>query len=437
MSIRLKITFFLMLIAALSFAQNIPEYSFIANGWANNSVNTAIFRKNSLVTFRDTQFAAFYDAEKRVVLAKRKLGSSDWIIRQTQFHGKPEDAHNVISLMADGEGFLHLAFDHHNNSLHYSRSLAPGSLEMSVEMPMTGKEEDELSYPEFYKLPDGNILFFYRDGGSGRGNLIINKYNVKTKQWTRLQDNLISGEKKRNAYWQTCTDKKGTIHISWVWRESPDVSSNHDMCYARSTDGGLSWEKSTGEKYLLPIMAQTAEHAWEIPQKSELINQTSMACDEKGNPFIASYWRDVESAVPQYHIIYKIGKVWQQNAFNFHIQPFSLSGMGTKRIPISRPQLLVKGSGKKAAMLLLFRDEERGNKPSALIVLNLTTQAWKIKDLAEDNLGSWEPTYDTELWNTQNILHLFVQHTEQTDAEGISELAAQPINVLEWKPDFK
>ena len=32
--------------------------------------------------------------------------------------------------------------------------------------------------------------------------------------------NLVSGEGKRNAYWQAVTDKKGTIHISWVWRES-------------------------------------------------------------------------------------------------------------------------------------------------------------------------------------------------------------------------
>jgi hypothetical protein len=94
-----------------------------------------------------------------------------------------------------------------------------------------------------------------------------------------LQNNLIDGQNKRNAYWQTCIDEKGTIHVSWVWRETPDVSSNHDMCYACSKDGGITWQKSTGEKYTLPITAATAEYAVRIPQKSELINQTSMATE--------------------------------------------------------------------------------------------------------------------------------------------------------------
>lgn len=94
-----------------------------------------------------------------------------------------------------------------------------------------------------------------------------------------MQNNLIDGQNKRNAYWQTCIDEKGTIHVSWVWRETPDVSSNHDMCYACSKDGGITWQKSTGEKYTLPITAATAEYAVRIPQKSELINQTSMATE--------------------------------------------------------------------------------------------------------------------------------------------------------------
>ena len=102
----------------------------------------------------------------------------------------------------------------------------------------------------------------------------------------QLSDNLIDGEGKRNAYWQACVDDKNIIHISWVWRESPDVASNHDLCYARSKDGGVTWENSRGKKYQLPINATTAEYAWHIPQNSELINQTSMSADKSGNPII-------------------------------------------------------------------------------------------------------------------------------------------------------
>ncbi|MGO8055575.1 BNR-4 repeat-containing protein, partial [Rhizobium leguminosarum] len=62
----------------------------------------------------------------------------------------------------------------------------------------------------------------------------------------------------------------------------------HDICYARSKDGGKTWEKSSGEKYQSPITAANAEYALRIPQKSELINQTSMFADAQGNPYIAN-----------------------------------------------------------------------------------------------------------------------------------------------------
>ena len=40
----------------------------VAPGWAANSVNAVVFRKNSLVTHGDTQYIAFYDKDAYVVL---------------------------------------------------------------------------------------------------------------------------------------------------------------------------------------------------------------------------------------------------------------------------------------------------------------------------------------------------------------------------------
>ena len=150
---------------------------------------------------------------------------------------------------------------------------------MSKKMPMTGKKEGRVTYPEFYRLPNGNLLFLYRDGSSGSGNLMMNHYSLKTKEWTQRQAAFINGEGKRNAYWQMCIDTRGTIHLSWVWRESGDVATNHDMGYARSEDQGRTWLKSNGEQYRLPITADSAEYAARIPQRHELINTTSMCAE--------------------------------------------------------------------------------------------------------------------------------------------------------------
>lgn len=406
-------------------------------GWAKNTVNTAVFRKNSLVSNDVFQFVSYYDGEGFLTIGKRQLNSESWTVQRTAYTGHAADAHNVISMMVDGDGYLHVAWDHHNGRLRYAKSTEPEGLQLGEEEAMIGSEENRVTYPEFFALPNGDLLFFYRDGGSGAGNLIINKYELSQKKWTRLHTNLISGEGQRNAYWQAYVDQKGTIHVSWVWRESPDVASNHDMAYTCSKDGGLTWQRSDGKPYTLPVTAENAEYAARIPQQSELINQTAMAADEDGNPFIATYWRSADSQVPQYKIIYLTKGKWQVKSLDFRTTAFSLSGHGTKEIPISRPQLLVSGKGKKTALLLLFRDKERGSKASALKLNDIRKDNFEIVDLSSGSLGAWEPTYDTELWRSKKSLALYVQQTDQKDGEGLLDVEPTTVRVIEWQPDFR
>jgi BNR repeat-containing family member len=406
----------------------------VDSGWARNSINTVPFRKNSLVSAKGFQFISFYNQDGEVVVGRRKLGTVTWTLQTTRYKGATTDAHNAISIMVDGEGYLHLAWNHHNSPLMYCKSTSPLSLEFGPMTSMTGKNEERITYPEFHLLKNGNLLFFYRDGRSGSGKLAINQYDVKTRLWSSVSDNLIDGETHNNPYWQASIDPRGTIHISWVWRGSYDVSSNHDLCYARSDDNGKTWEKSTGEKYVLPITESTAEYAWKIPKESELINQTSMTTDVAGNPFIATYWRNAGNEIPQYHIVYKSGGAWQNISLNFRSTPFRLAGGGTKRIPIARPQVFVTGKGKDLSVIMVFRDEERKHRVSALIMKNLSAPHWDIVDLTNTDMGSWEPTYDIELWNQKKIIDLFIQHVEQADAEGLVKSKPQMISVLEWNP---
>jgi len=430
-----KIFFYIVLQCSifLSYSQSIENIKTIfvdSSGWANNSINTVIFRKNSLCTYKNTQYISFYNRDAFIVLGKRQLGETTWQLKITNLKANANDAHNCISMMVDGDGYLHIAWNHHGNKLHYCESITAGSLQMTEELSMTGIAETNVTYPEFHYLPNGNLIFLYRDGQSGEGNLVINSYDIKSKTWKQLHRNLIDGEKQRNAYWQACVDAKGTIHISWVWRETSDVASNHDLCYAKSDDGGITWKKSSNEKYTLPINAATAEYICAIPQKSELINQASMYADEAGNPFIATYWRDKGDTIPQYHILYRKNKKWQIENTGFRKTAFSLSGGGTKRIPISRPQIMVFNNG---AVALIFRDEERGSKVSLAVNKNIATNNWRIKDITDTSVGSWEPTYDTELWKQKKQLHLFVQYTEQKDGEGKANILPQPVKVFEVK----
>jgi len=404
----------------------------VAKGWAKNSVNATIFRTNPVATYGDTQYIAFYSEDAHVVLAKRKLGTTKWQIHKTRYKGNTKDAHNGISIAVDGSGILHVSWDHHCDPLNYCQGVAPGSLKLTDKMPMTGQNEKRVTYPEFYNLEDGSLLFLYRDGGSGNGDTMLNRYDIKTRKWSVIQHPLIDGQGERNAYTnQIAIDKHGNWHISWCWRETGDVATNHDICYAKSTDKGDIWEKSTGEKYTLPITADNAEYVCRIPQNSELINQTSMTVDSNGWPLIAAYWRPQGTEVPQYHLIYYDGEKWNTAQISQRKTPFTLSGGGTKRLPISRPKILADSSDR---LYVIFRDQERSGRVSVAVCQDTKRMKWRIEDLTNDSVGLWEPSYDSILWQRENVLHLFLQKVEQKDRDVLEDMPPQMVSVLEWTP---
>lgn len=402
----------------------------IARGWAKNQINTVVFRKNSLTSHGKYQYAAFYNEVGKVVLAKRSLGSARWDIRETQYVGDVKDAHKSISIAVDRSGFLHVVWNQHNSRLQYCRSRQPGSLELSAEMPMLGDKENSVTYPEFYNLPHGDLLFFYRDGFSGKGNLVINRYDTGTRKWFRVQDRLIDGEGSRNAYWQATVDQHGAIHLSWVWRETSDVWSNHDICYARSSDGGRTWTTSFGKNYQLPITAASAEYVARIPEGSDLINQTTMYTDAYGRAYIAAYWRVAGTTVPQLRLVYSDGRSWRMSQITYRSGPFTLRGVGTRRIPLSRPLVMVNSKH----VFVVFRDAERGNRITVARSEDLEQDRWSFTDLMDIDVGLWEPTYDAMAWVARKELHLLVQKVGQGEAESLEEMPPQMVSVVQWRP---
>jgi hypothetical protein len=298
---------------------------------------------------------------------------------------------------------------------------------------MTGTHEDRVTYPEFFNLADGGLLFMYRSGGSGRGNTMLNRYDAHTGKWTPVRHSLIDGQGQRNAYTnQLAIGRDGVWHLSWCWRETGDVATNHDLCYARSADEGRTWTRSDGSAYEPPITAATAEVARAVPQKSELINQCTSAVDSKGRPMIATYWRSPGSDIPQYQLVWHDGTTWRTSQISRRTTPFRLSGGGTKRIPISRPKLAVDDDDR---VYVLFRDAERGDRVSVAVSSDPDRGRWKITDLTADPVGLWEPAYDTRPWRRDGVMHIFVQRVGQGDGETLEDVPPQMISILEWKPE--
>jgi hypothetical protein len=424
----------LALVAGAAHAQQAPDVRRVpvGEGWARSSINAVVFRGSSVVTHDRTQYTAWYDADARVVLAKRTLGSDRWELRRTEHTGTVADAHNAISLGVDGAGVLHVAWDEHNGPLRYARAVRAGSLELAPPSTMTGARESRVTYPQFHRLRNGDLLFVYRDGQSGKGDVMLNRWDVRRGRWSAVQHPLVDGEGARNAYVNgLAVDATGGWHLTWCWRETPDVATNHDVLYAYSPDEGRTWRTSAGARYALPITAATAEVAWRVPQGSELINQTSTAVDAAGRPLVATYWRPAGTDVPQFQLVWHDGARWRASQVGARTRPFRLSGGGTKRIPVSRPLVVADGRG---AVYVVFRDEERGGGITVAASTDPARADWRLSELDPTPVGQWEPTHDPVLWARERRLHLFVQRVGQGDGETLERLPPQTVSILEWAP---
>ena len=157
-------------------------------GYARTSVNNVPFRNNSIVTEGTTQYITFYDDDGYVMIGKRELGDTEFETIQTEITGEPTNAHNNISIITDGDGVIHLTVNFHNGHLHYYRGQSPGSLNLT-RRTMIGQnhgsvadQENQVTYTEFYRLPSGDLIFVYRNGTSGNGDMVLNRYSVSSRR---------------------------------------------------------------------------------------------------------------------------------------------------------------------------------------------------------------------------------------------------------------
>ena len=139
--------------------------------------------------------------------------------------------------------------------------------------------------------------------------------------------------------------------------------------------------------------------------------------------------------MPQYHLIHHDGTTWRTSQISDRKTPFSLSGGGTKRIPISRPRIVADSSGLTGKAYMLFRDGERGNRVSVAICNDLSNPKWQYRDLTDFSVGMWEPSYDTEIWKRLKTFHIYVQKVGQGDGETTEDWPPSEVSILEWKPE--
>lgn len=283
-----------------------------------------------LLTHGGNQFVAYYDAEGRMSVAKRRLTESTWE------HARLPvtlgwDSHNHLTLGVDARGHVHLSGRMHDDPLIYFRTTEPLDITTLERVPaMVGEGEEHMTYPRFSTGPDGNLLFSYRSGASGKGDLWFNEYDVEQRQWRRLAPGpVIDGERVRSAYavGPTLGDDRWW-HLVWVWRDTNDAATNHDLSYARSRDL-VNWENGAGEQLPAPIRFSTGEVVDPVPVLGGLINNnTRLGFDGKGRPVIAYHKHDDSGHTQLYNARLEDGR-WTVHRTSSWRERWEFGGGGT------------------------------------------------------------------------------------------------------------
>lgn len=241
------------------------------------------------VTYMGWQYVIYYTGKDRskpageshgeVFVARRKLGTGDWQRARIQGHKiVTDDAHNRPAIaISEGDGRIHVTFDHHAFDWMNYANTATGIADNPEAAPwndqtFTFRRNFEwpdfrwsVTYPAFVKSGEGDLLLYFRDGGSGNGEMQKVLYDSETHSWdraiTRISTNkgTFRGEQSNRGPYlaqgiQVAPD--GSLQLSWLFRESvcqsgvkkagEGIACNRGIYYARSPDGGKTWLRTDG-----------------------------------------------------------------------------------------------------------------------------------------------------------------------------------------------
>jgi hypothetical protein len=451
------------------------------NGYAGSAINSIAFAQNNLITLGNQQFISYYrrhasdpnhPANNTVLVARRTLGESLWEIFPTPFTSfNINDTHNVISMAIDGDGVIHMSWGMHGNPLLYARSTGsvlggdPIVMTSLGTAGMTG-QENGVTYPKFQTLPDGDVVFLFREGGSGSGDWFLNRYDTDTDTWAPLHANgggvhqpfmLGRGDSPDNCFYpdRLTLGPDGMLHLAGVFRYNadslagqPGYQTNHRYVYLRSPDGGTSWQRSDGSAIAVPVVeagwfkdlgpVHVPEIIKDLPEGHSIMNESGMTTDSAGRPIIANWWADNASTgdhTRQYHLFFHDGTGWHQRTI-------SARGIDNPATKYAESQLNLSLMGRPVVLtdaedrIIVIYNDNRFEGITAVFSLPLAQDPgrnhWTRMNLTRENIGNWETTYDEERWRRDGVLHMIYQKLPGMGMSYTAVNNSTPVSVITW-----
>jgi hypothetical protein len=127
---------------------------------------------------------AYFDADRTVKVAQRTAGGP-WSYRSLDSTFGGWDGHNELKLYVDENFDIHLSGNQHGSPLNYWRSNGLDIASLTRQLMVGATEESLVTYPRFFRTPQGQLLFGYRTGHAGDGAWLYYAYDPALKTWSR------------------------------------------------------------------------------------------------------------------------------------------------------------------------------------------------------------------------------------------------------------
>lgn len=453
------------------------------------AINGIAFQTDILRTFNGYQYTAWYDTvgtAQTVWLARRTVTNTSvgaWQLFNTgsTFSNGDESAWNAHNVIAFGispvDGTLHFAWDHHGHTLRYRRSVAGlcttntaawgtgGMLNAEQNwLVASGQTVTSVTYPRFLNSPANGLVFTYRTGSTSAGDHWLHNYlpgagnwgapwriEAKEGTYTGVLKNGVTGTStSRNAY-ENGYDfgPDGTLHHTWTFREQADAA-NHDICYAYSPDGGVTWRNNAGAVIADTTLGQAIRVdspgiiVKVLDGRQRLINQQAQCVDNDGRVHVLALHRRVEpgyewnssesnnqfsTAKTAYYHYFRdpVTRVWSQR----QISP-AVYGVG------SRPALGFDAQGNVYGVFLSYppgTDTVPGYRNGQLVIASASKAAqysdWEIVEALPLDLNG-EPRIDHPRLLADHILSVFIQENSAT-----TTVVGTPLHVIDFAVGVK
>ena len=372
--------------------------------------NAVVFTAQQMETFNGTQYLVYWDESQQLVISKRVLATG--VLSK---HTLPAvtlgavDTHYNCSMAIDANGRILIAYNTRNSSIkwRYSTNTEDITSWSAEQVGMTGVNESSAGYPAFMYGPNKKVLFIYRNGISGNGDVMLNTWDATGLTWSALQHTFLAGTTESPDsspyWWNPAITADGSIHLFWCYRVTDQAESNENMHYAKSTDGGVTWTKSDNTAYTLPITSANAEVVESIAQGENLINQGNSAVDSNGNPHVIYQRNDASNVIQLYHAYLDNG-AWAVEQVTDRKVATILAGGFTVSTVMSRFGIVIYDNNDIAIM---GRDRELGNG-LLFYVKQAEVGEWEKRNVGGIALNGWEAQYDRALFAATNELHLLV-----------------------------